>query len=360
MGRDWLDELLPDFLVLNSSPDSSLQNLLRKYADLFKEELGLAKGVTVKLQVDGKAQPRFYKPRTVPYALPSRVEELARLEKEGILEPVTHSEWAAPVIPVVKQDGSWLVITGKSFENFGDSFVQIGREDIKRAIMEVSVPQNVSQLRSFLHGLINFYGKFLQKKADNLALLHNLLWKQEKWQWGPSQEKAFNKAKAQLTSPCLLAHSDPAKRLILSCDASPFGIGAVMSHQFEDGVEKPIAFASHSLAPAERKYSHIEKEGLAVIYGVKRFHQYLWVPIMASGRIMRWALTLSAYEYRIEYRPAGNMGNADGLSQLPVEEAPDVVPLPGDVILMRETLADTDSLGHDLSTNSNCQRLCVV
>ena len=54
MGRDWLGELLPDFSVLNSSPDSSLQNLLRKYADLFKEELGLAKGVTVKLQVDGK------------------------------------------------------------------------------------------------------------------------------------------------------------------------------------------------------------------------------------------------------------------------------------------------------------------
>ena len=130
-------------------------------------------------------------------------------------------------------------------------------------------------------------------------------------------------------------------------------------------MEKPIAFASHSLAPAERKYSHIEKEGLAVIYGVKRFHQYLWgrpftvysvhkplqylfseslpVPIMASGRIIRWALTLSAYEYRIEYRPAGKMGNADGLSRLPVEEAPDVVPLPRDVVLMMETLADTDS-----------------
>ena len=102
-----MGELIPDFSVLNSSSDSRLQNLLRKYTDLFKEELGLVKGVTVKLQVDGKAQPRFYKPRTVPYALRSRVEEeKARLEIEGILEPVTHSEWAAPVVPVVKQDGS--------------------------------------------------------------------------------------------------------------------------------------------------------------------------------------------------------------------------------------------------------------
>ena len=76
--------------------------------------------------------------------------------------------------------------------------------------------------------------------------------------------------------------------------------------------------------------------------------QYLFsesrpVPIMASGRIMRWELTLSPYEYRIEYRPAGKMANADGLSRLPVEEAPDVVPLPGDVVLMMETLADTGS-----------------
>ena len=237
-------------------------------------------------------------------------------------------------------------------------------EDKKKAILEAPAPQNVSQLRSFL-GLINFYGKFLRNLADTLAPLYKLLQKKEKWQWGPSQERAFKEAKAQLTSPCLLAHFDPGEKLILSCDASPYGIGAVLSHQFEDGVEKPIAYASRSLAPAEKKYAHIEKEGLAVIYGVKRFHQYLWgrpftvysdhkplqylfsesrpVPVMASGRIMRWALTLSAYEYRIVYRSAGKQGNADGLSRLPVEEAPEVVPLPGDLVLMMEALADTDS-----------------
>ena len=121
-------------------------------------------------------------------------------------------------------------------------------------------------------------------------------------------------------------------------------------------MEKAIAYASRSFAPAEMKYSHIEKEGLAVIYGVKKFHQYLWgrpfteysdhkplqylfsescpVPVMASGRIMRWALTLSAYEYQ----KTGKQGNADGLSRLPVEEAPEVVPLPGDLVLMMEAL----------------------
>ena len=60
---------------------------------------------------------------------------------------------------------------------------------------------------------------------------------------------AFKEAKAQLTSPCLLAHFDPEKKPILSCDASPYGIGAVLSHQFEDGVEKPIAYASNYYMP---------------------------------------------------------------------------------------------------------------
>ena len=130
-----------------------------------------------------------------------------------------------------------------------------------RAIVEAPAPQNVSQLRSFL-GLVNYYGKFLPNLSSTLAPLYRLLEKQVKWIWSAAQDLAFQAAKKQLTSPCLLVHYD--KELLLSCDASPYGIGAVLLHRMEDGSEKPVAFASRSLSPAEKKYAQLDKEGLTL------------------------------------------------------------------------------------------------
>ena len=122
--------------------------------------------------------------------------------------------------------------------------------------------------------------------------------------------------------------------------------------------KKPIA--SRSLAPAERKYSQLDKEGLAIIYGVKKFHQYLsgrhftilsdhkplqhlfcesrGVPQMASARLQRWALTLGAYDYHIVYKPGESHNNADMLSRLPLPVTPSEVPIPSETILLMESL----------------------
>ena len=94
--------------------------------------------------------------------------------------------------------------------------------------------------------------------------------------WGSKEKKAFQTAKESLTSDSVLVHFNPKRKLIPACDASPYGIGAMLSHRMDDGTGKPIAFSSCTLAAAERKYSQIEKEGLAIIFGVKRFHQYLF------------------------------------------------------------------------------------
>ena len=88
--------------------------------------------------------------------------------------------------------------------------------------------------------------------------------------WGEEQS-AFTQIKEQLKSDAVLIHYDPTKVLTLSCDASPYGLEVVLSHKTQDDLEWPIVFASRTLSPTEKHYAQLDKEGLAIIFGLKSF-----------------------------------------------------------------------------------------
>ena len=143
-----------------------------------------------------------------------------------------------------------------------------------------------------------------------------------------------------LTSESVLAHFDAGKEQVLACDASSRGIGAVLAQRDADGAERPVGYVSRTLSSAEQKYSQLEREALAIVFAVEKFNQYLMgnkftlvtdhnplvvlfgenkdIPAMASARIRRWALKLSAYQYTIQFRRTEDMSNADALSRLPL------------------------------------------
>ena len=198
-----------------------------------------------------------------------------------------------------------------------------------QAIKNAPVPTDVSQVKSFM-GLVNFYCKFSPNMSKTMASLYRKLQKNAKQIWGPEEKTVFQTAKKSLTSNSILVHFDSKKILVLACDASPYGIGDVVSHRMDDGMDKPIAFSFRTLAPAEKKYSQIEKEGLTIIFGVKRFHPYLFgrqftilsdhkplkhlfsesqtTPTLVLAFIQQQSLTLGAYEYTIEYKPEQEHG----------------------------------------------------
>ena len=503
IGRNWLAQIQLDWKgIFSIKGGQSLERLLTQHSDVFRDELGTVKDVKVKLYVKENSTPKFFKPRTLPLALREKVSsELDRLEKNSIITPVKHSVWAAPVVPVIKKDGSVrlcgdykitvnsvaqneiyplprieelfaavaggkifskldlshaylqlqleeasqelvtinthrglyrytrlpfgvssapaifqrtmetllrdlpmvvvyiddILVAGRSQEEhlanlaqvlqrLEDAGMRLKKEKCSFCLAEVEYlghsisaeglrpsttnvqaitaapkPSKVSELKSFL-GLVNYYAKFIPNLATTLAPLYKLLGSTQSWQWNKEQQSAFTEVKNLLIAPNLLAHYDDTKPLVLACDASPYGVGAVLSHLTDDHTERPIAYASRSLHPAERKYSQLDKEALAILFGVTKFHQYLFgrrftiysdhkplmyifgesksIPSVASARVQRWALTLSAYTYNIKYKRGKDMCNADGLSRLPLAVQPENVPTPPETIALLEHLAN--------------------
>ena len=193
-------------------------------------------------------------------------------------------------------------------------------------------PTTKKQLRSFL-GLVGYYRSFVPNFAAIAVPLTDLTSKGASniLVWGEAQQKAFVSLKNYVCNPPVLKLPDVSKEFILQTDASCEGLGAVLLQE-ENGVKHPIAFASKKLLPRECNYSTIEREALAIVWGVQKFERFLYgqhfiletdhQPLQylnnakfQNGRLMRWALALQPYRFTVHaIKGCQNVG-ADFLSR---------------------------------------------
>ena len=131
------------------------------------------------------------------------------------------------------------------------------------------------EIQSFL-GLVTF-SKFVPNLATMAAPIYQLTRKNVPFDWNEECQKAFKSLKQELCSNRFLKYYISNLPLVVACDASPVGLGAVLAHTMPSGEVKPIAYASRTLSNSERNYSQINKESLAIIFAVKHFHFFLYV-----------------------------------------------------------------------------------
>ena len=149
-------------------------------------------------------------------------------------------------------------------------------QDNVEKIKDASRPSTKKQVQSFM-GLAGYYRDFILNFAAIAAPLSDLTQKGQpnKVEWSEAQEKAYQTIKSYLTSEPILRLPNPAKTYFLRTDASNNGIGAVLMQRHEEKLF-PVCYASKKLLSAERNYSTIEKECLAIVWGIKRFYLYLY------------------------------------------------------------------------------------
>ena len=199
------------------------------------------------------------------------------------------------------------------------------------AITSAREPRNASETRSFL-GLVNYCGRFIPNLATISEPLRRLTKAGTQFVFGEEQKAAFEKLKECLSSAETLGYFDNNAPTQVIADASPVGLGAVLTQTHKDG-PRIISYASRSLTDTEKRYSQTEKEALALVWACEKFHPYIYgVPFelvtdhkpleviygpksKPCARIERWILRMQPYKFTVRYQP-GPKNIADPLSRL--------------------------------------------
>ncbi|KAL7726567.1 hypothetical protein ACLKA6_010432 [Drosophila palustris] len=212
----------------------------------------------------------------------------------------------------------------------GDGALQTDPRKVE-AINQIPVPKTVRQQRSFL-GTAGWYRRFIRDYSSLSAPLTDCLKGNAKFTMSNEAIAAFHAFKKALTCAPVLVHPDFKRHYYIQCDASLFGIGAVLFQRDDEGRDMPIAFFSAKLKGAQLNYSVTEKERLAAVKAIERFRPYVelmpftvitdhaslqWLTTLKdlSGRLARWSLSLQAFNFNVEHRKGKDNVVADMLSR---------------------------------------------
>ena len=251
-------------------------------------------------------------------------------------DPLKHIKLMREVFEVARKNGVTLnkekiQAMSSSVKYMGDMFTSNGTQadpDKIQAIVEMPAPQNKKDLKRFL-GMVNYVGHFVPNLSSMTQPLRSLLKNQALWIWDSVCNRAFIKLKNLLTGNEILAYFDPSIHSTLQVDASMKGLGVCLLQD-----NKPVAYRSRSLTPAEQNYSNIEREMLAAVWGcevLSNFVYGMYITIQSdhkplveivkkpmhkiSPRLRRLALRLYVYAFNLEYLPGSKMMIADALSR---------------------------------------------
>jgi len=209
------------------------------------------------------------------------------------------------------------------------------------AVLKARKPKNKAQVASYL-GLFSYYLPFLPNFSSVAKPLRDM---SDPLVWTPAATTAFDNCKKLLASSGVLVHYNPDLPIVVICDASPDGLGAILCHEIVVNnyvTERPVYFASCALTSTQQNYSQIDREALAIMFAIKKFYKYIWgrkfklvtdnaplkhilspdksIPVLSAQRLQHWAYILQAYQFEIVHRSGTLLAHVDALSRVPCDE----------------------------------------
>ena len=392
-----------------------METVLTKYDKVFREGLGRLQGYTAKLQVDPEAQPKFFKARSVPYLMKGKIEEeLERLTKAQIIEPLQFSDWAAPVVPVLKPNKTVRICgdfkltvnpvsrldrypipkiedllsglsQGKTFTtlDMSQAYQQLELDDNSKKYVVINTHKGLYRYNRLPFGIASAPGIF-QRVMESLVqgIPGVVVYLDDILVTGKTEEEHLRSLEEVLKRLLEAGLCLRREKCVFMQDSVTY-----LGYRIDSQGLHPIAEKVDSIkkAPSLSNVNQLKSYlGLLSYYGrfipnmtntlfplyrlLKKDVRWRWtnteeeafetskrlltstqaVPVQASGRIQRWALLLSSYEYSITFRPTHKHGNADAMSRLPVPETTENEQIPTELVLLMETLENSPVTAKDI------------